>query len=335
MWKIALVYLFAAVIAAVMIYVAITALAPNAEIRAQGVPQAAPAALLWVRLPNYTIPVTYEQCLPWGAEAYCIGGNFAGENFGISIGQSAPTWRSYGYYPLDVIGQACSSEGNMAVCVGGTYPSYKVSNAVYYADYNASAASFRWIAGDPYPVDSYGSSCTGLSNRIYCVGGEESYGGTPTNHVYFANVSASGGGEWTNGPSYPMNATHVSCVPIGDSIYCIGGYTSSNGFSDRVYSLNTTAGAGWTQATSYPMNITMESCVPYGTTITCIGGFSYATGIASTYTGQVSENKISWMRNTDFPRDTFEGSCALLTSGKPYILCVAGTYDGEVYYSQV
>jgi len=70
---------------------------------------------------------------------------------------------------------------------------------------------------------------------VYCVGGETSGGQTPafTNSVYFASVTSSGLGTWSQAPDYPRSVG-TSCVITTGDIYCIGGFDESSVGEDSV-----------------------------------------------------------------------------------------------------
>jgi hypothetical protein len=198
-----------------------------------------------------------------------------------------------------------------------------------------SVGSESWDATTPYPTEIWTQSCVTSDGYIYCVGGLT---GTNTvddvaSAVYYAPLSPSGIGQWTNTTSYPIQIRAESCVAESSTIYCVGGYTPSLISSDVYYASLSSSGVGqWTKTTSYPAPVWTQSCAASGTGIYCVGGItSVQNESSSVYFAPFSSSGIGqWTSATSYPVGVRQQSC--VTSGSD-LYCVGGYGDTAVYYA--
>ena len=193
-----------------------------------------------------------------------------------------------------------------------------------------------WNPTTGYPLRVSGHSCVTSSGYIYCVGalyfGVSGNGFPPEflDSVYYAQLTSSGVGQWSNTTKYPTLIAGASCVAQGGFIYCvggnIGGATSTHGpiIVDSVYFAPLTAsGVGaWSKTTSYPVAAESDSCVVSSGYIYCVAGDTPPGGGNST--GTVAYAEVSgagvgtWTNTTSFPYQVYRVSCKADTA---YIYC--------------
>jgi hypothetical protein len=187
-----------------------------------------------------------------------------------------------------------------------------------------------------------GESCATYSGYIYCVGGF--LVGGPRSGVYYAPVSSSGVGTWTQTTSYPTGFDQGSCAISGGYIYCVGGEINGAGaYTNAVYYASVSAsGVGaWTSTTVYPIIIEQESCAISSGYIYCVGGtsdesFPYTPGNGVFY-APVSASGVGAWTTSNFPT-VIDGESCTISSG--YIYCVGGDsvetpYTDIVFYAPV
>jgi len=199
-----------------------------------------------------------------------------------------------------------------------------------------------WLTTENYPFAVTGESCAASSSYVYCVGGQTSSSGTLTNSVYYAPLTASGVGVWTQTTSYPIPIVASSCVIASGYIYCVGGYSTSllsNATAGPVYyaPISPSGVGNWTATTSYPIAISAESCVQGSGEIYCIGGTNdnSASATSAVYYASLSSAGIgAWTTTTSYPVPISDESCVIWT-GELY--CIGGDTNfattNLVYYA--
>ncbi len=153
---------------------------------------------------------------------------------------------------------------------------------------------------------------------IYCVSG---------NLTYFAPISSSGIGQWTNSTPYPGKAS--SCVADSGYIYCISHGDPYATTWPTYYAALSEQGIGnWTESTPAPTPAT--PCVSSSGYIYCIGA-----GLEGFYAPISNSGVGSWkMEHTVQPPDT---STCTATSGDIY--CIGAehyvTLSNSTYYASL
>lgn len=193
-----------------------------------------------------------------------------------------------------------------------------------------------WNPTTGYPLRVSSHSCVSSLGYIYCVGGlyfgVDGKGFPPEfkDSVYFAQLTSSGVGQWSNTTKYPTPIAGASCVAQGGFIYCVGGNvggaTSTHGtiIVDSVYFAPLTAsGVGaWSKTTSYPVVAESDSCAVSSGHVYCVAGDPPPGGGNST--GTVAYAEVSgagvgtWTNTTSFPYQGYRVSCKADTA---YIYC--------------
>jgi hypothetical protein len=291
-----------------------------------------------------TYAVALEQCVNGTSYIYCVGGTDASLTPRNNVYTSSAISRSStnitswttdsNSYTYTVNSQSCVVYSGDIFCVGGSYDTGPDDIAYsYYTSLNNGAVG-TWNATTAYPTPVDTLSCVAYSGYIYCVGGNSEASGSASaidatyNLVWYAPVSSSGIGNWTQTFTYP--AVYLpACYTTGGYIYCIGGVDSSgNGVGDVYYAPLSSSGIDrWTQTTSYPMSsVDGQSCVINSGTIYCIGG---EIGTQNSFTNAVYYASINssgigtWTRTNssgNFP-DSALTNCVLLSGN---IYCVGG-----------
>ncbi len=179
---------------------------------------------------------------------------------------------------VTVQSEPCVTDSNYIYCVGG-YTGTKagpggsigISSQVFFAAISASGVIGAWTETTDYGATAGTSgnggvaiewnSCVAYNHNIYCVGGNGMKAGSnpgPLSSVYFAPLSSSGVGPWTETTDYGASsgstgaskvyAFQTSCVQNSGYIYCVGGL----GKSKTYYSQLLPSGVGpWTETTDY------------------------------------------------------------------------------------
>jgi len=243
--------------------------------------------------------------------------------------------------------------------VGGlTSPGFN-TNAVYYASISSGTVG-TWESTTNYPTAIEATSCVTSGGYITCVAGltVPPTGSTPpgtttiyTSGVYYATVSSSGIGTWTETTDYGCTSSCQSntstgmtdsldtCFVSGGYVVCIGGeyaygYETADVFSSTLSS--GAVGSTWTSTTPYPY--TTESgaggCVAYAGYAYCVNlGGELETDYASVSSGSVG----TWTSGPSFPAYDELNQC-VVSSG--YIYCTGGevfgpSETGISYYAQI
>ena len=203
-----------------------------------------------------------------------------------------------------------------------------------------------WSLTTAYPVAVDSQACVSCSGYIYCVGGENETNGLnataiSTNSAWYAPLSASGIGNWTQTTAYSQAVAFPSCAASTTDIFCVGGVDSSdNGVNNVYYASLSPSGIGaWTTTTAYPMDAYGQSCVVTSGSIICIGGVPNGTTSSSdaVYSAPVTSSGVgSWHQAANYPVGV-ETACAV-AAGNLY--CVGGYQDSSAissstYYATV
>jgi hypothetical protein len=171
-----------------------------------------------------------------------------------------------------------------------------------------------WVKTTSYPSKTQDLSCVTSDDYIYCVGGVVSPSGAHENSVYYAPLSSSGIGAWTQTTSYPIAVYSLSCVTSESYIYCIGGSNDSAPVTNVYFAPLSSSGVGaWQSTAAYPTPIDGESCVvTLQSYVYCVGGnLSFSTGgSANVYYAPLSSSGVgTWMGATSYPVPVWFESC--------------------------
>jgi N-acetylneuraminic acid mutarotase len=288
---------------------------------------------------------------------YCIGGQdinggprneiFSSPSLSSSSGNNITGWISgSSQYPQNINGQSCVAYSTYVYCVGGTYDDGGDDIASsYYAPLSGGVVG-TWSSTTAFPIPVDTQSCVASSGYVYCVGGNNETDGTDADSVlstsvYFAPLSSSGIGSWSQTTAYPQGVYLPACFSTSDYIYCIGGADSNdNAVSTDYYASLSSSGVGaWTQTTAYPIAASGQACAISSGYIYCVGGeeteSSYTNAVR--YAPVTSGGIGAWEGAPNYPLST--GTTCVLASGTLY--CIGG-FDGSsagesstVYYASL
>jgi hypothetical protein len=337
----------------------------------------------WTPTTSY-VGAASQSCVVSGTDIYCVGGNTPQQGaitdaYYASLSTSGiGAWTQTTSFP-QAGAPVCVASGGYIYCLG---PSPGSTTPAYYAPLSPSGigqwirtTSFPSVTVNPPTPPSYTSpltidSCAVAQSYIYCVSTPPSsgfhYGQALPDLVYYATISSSGIGVWTQTTTYPSFLQGQKCVTVPSAVsgsefmYCIGGAvppydgeteTFASGTVEYAPILSTGGLGTWSNTTSYPLEITGQSCIvpssAGGNYIYCIAGqVSVDGGLPSNgpkkavYYAQVApQGGISggWIRTTDYPVNDSSLSC-VPDSG--YAYCVGGQTSafgatGAAYYAQI
>ena len=232
----------------------------------------------------YPRTIYAQACVANSGYAYCVGGTYDDGGDDVNSSYYAPlnsngvigTWASTTDYPAYIDSQFCVASSGYIYCVGGFTESNGLnatsapSNLVWYAPLSSSGIG-SWSSSTAYPANIYAPSCFGADGYIYCVGGVDG-SGNPVNTAYYAPLSSTGVGTWTQTTPYPFQGIGQACAISSGTIYCVGGPESS-GYSNAAYYASVSSGGigNWVKAPNYPEGI-WTTCTILSGNMYCFGG---------------------------------------------------------------
>jgi hypothetical protein len=235
---------------------------------------------------HYPQNINGQACVVYSGYVYCVGGIYddGGDDVASSYyarldsGGAVGDWNSTTAYPIPIDTLYCAAWSGNIYCVGGnnetdgTNADSTPSNSVWYAPLSASGIG-SWILSKAYPQNDYFPSCYAAAGFMYCFGGIDS-NGNPLSTDYFAALTSTGVGVWTQTTAYPIQATGQACAISSGFIYCVGGQKQQNSYTSAVYYASaSSAGIGaWKQESSYPLSVETYCAVSSGY-MYCVGGF--------------------------------------------------------------
>jgi hypothetical protein len=330
----------------------------------------------WKLTTKYPIPFVDGSCASTGSAVYCVGDSsilfrnhmkaayYAGiSDFGIG------NWSSTSSYPIPFSLGSCSAYNGYVYCVGTSNQSD--SQDVFYAPILPSGGVGTWSQTTSYPKPFFGSQCNPYNGYLYCVGDSyidtaalESYyrslngivtpntvvdsqGLPPINASldYYAPISSSGVGQWKRITTTPVPIDGGSCTISNETIYCIGGASTSQLFGQLEANsslVNATAYANaiepyltnafnnqtslafyaqinkngsvsnWTYTDPYPGQLQNTECTSNGSNIYCVGGSGPSSSQQAVYYSALSPSFgiQAWFQTTQYPIPFYSGYCS-------------------------
>jgi hypothetical protein len=167
-----------------------------------------------------------------------------------------------------------------------------------------------WNRTTSYPLPLAGVTCVADGGFAYCVGGGDETaprGSSYLNRTYFASLSPTGVGQWTQTTGYPLMVGLPSCVTSSGYIYCVSGFAgpTSNLTGDVFYAPLSPLGIGpWKQTASFPNPISLPPCMVDSSYIYCVT--QNATGPflppGNTYFAHLSAAGVgNWTESSQLP----------------------------------
>jgi hypothetical protein len=247
----------------------------------------------WTLYPyQYPQSINGQSCVISSNYVYCVGGTYD-DNFDdtalsyyaqINETGALGNWSPTTSYPIAIDTQSCVASSSLIYCVGGynetggTSSESTMSSSVWYAQLSSSGIS-SWTLTTSYPSNVYIPVCSAANSYIYCVGGAD-INDNSLNTVYYAELTGTGVGAWSQTTSYPVSESGQACVASSENIYCVAGVTaegsssSSPSYTNAVYYAPVSSGGvgTWKQAANYPISVETTCAVSSGN-LYCVGGF--------------------------------------------------------------
>jgi cyclophilin family peptidyl-prolyl cis-trans isomerase len=249
----------------------------------------------------YPQTIYAQSCVAYSGDVYCVGGTYDDAGDDVASSYYAPlsngvvgAWSPTTPYPTPVDSQSCVESSGYIYCVGGygetegTNATAYLSSSVEYASLSSSGIG-PWQNSTSYPLNSYGPACFAGGGYVYCVGGFDN-NNNPLSTSYYAPLSATGVGTWTQTTAYPFQGLGQACAISLGYVYCVGGDESS-GLTNVVYYATVSSGGigAWGEGPSYPESVLTTCAISTGD-LYCIGGFdgSSAGETGATYYAPLS-----------------------------------------------
>ncbi len=240
----------------------------------------------WTTDPNvYPLTVTSSSCVQYNNNVYCVGGiiddnlDDTADTYYASLSDGiVGTWTPTTPYPIPIDTETCVASSGYIYCVagdnqtGGFTENAVNSTSAYYAPFTSSGIG-NWTLTNAYPSSVFYPDCYAAQGFIYCLGGV-SPDDNSVNSVYYASLSSTGIGSWTETTGYPISASGQACTIVASTIYCVGGEGNSGSYSNAVYYATlTSSGVGsWATGAAYP-DSAVTDCEAVAGTMYCLGGF--------------------------------------------------------------
>ncbi len=286
------------------------------------------------------VPIDFNSCVAYQSDIYCVGGedfNTGNPINSVYYAQFSPSgslgaWANTTSAPTGLDGP-CVQYDAYIYCLGG--------QDVYYAQLSSSGVG-TWTETTGYGASSgtarstyTPSTCVTDGGYVYCLG-------SGTSQVFYARLSPSGVGPWTETTDYGATSgdsgsggvdvgSAPSCVDNAGYIYCVGGYTT-HPVSDVFYApLNSSGVGAWTETTDYGASsgasgsggvpIYATSCIDYSSSIICVGGaLTNNTSVSRVYYAPV-DRLGAWGLATPYLFASYFISCVTIHG---FVICAGG-----------
>jgi len=238
----------------------------------------------------YPVNINGQSCVSYSGFAYCVGGSYdpggddvASSYFAPMSGPQIGTWISTTAFPIPVDSQSCVASSGYIYCVAGdnetdaTEADATLTNSVYYAQISTSGIG-NWTLTTAYPPNVYLPSCFTERGYIYCIGGADQ-NDNAVGTAYYATLSPSGVGAWTETASYPQAESGLACVISSGDIYCLGGMGAENSYTNAAYyaPISPSGIGAWKRAGDFP-RAEQTTCFSLSNDVYCVGGFDSSNG---------------------------------------------------------
>jgi hypothetical protein len=237
---------------------------------------------------SYPQNINGHSCVSYSSHVYCVGGAYdtgdddVATSYFASLGSNGQvgSWNATTSYPVPIDTQSCVASSGYIYCISGynetdgTYADSALSSSVWYAQLSPSGIGI-WRQTASYPSNLYIPTCYASEGYIYCIGALNG-NKNAMNSVYYATLSSSGIGRWTETTSYPDPLTFQACAISSGNIYCVGGEGSSLGsYTDAVYyaPISSNGVGAWKKSSADYPDTVWTNCVGISGYIYCVGGF--------------------------------------------------------------
>lgn len=298
----------------------------------------------WVGTTPYLTQIGQEKCVYYENYTYCIGGttnsNYISSAFFAKVmGTGLGLWTET--IPLQIVPEGCILYTDEVYCITGHLLSdYDTINTTYYAYANSTGLS-NWNQTTNYPINATTRGCVASGIIVYCVGGIFGGNHTMTDNSYYAPISGSGIGKWSQTIPFPIKAD-PQCYVYDYTIYCMGSYVNANGVvaSYAYYAPITIYGMDSWRSTAPPPNFQgYISCNYYSPFVYCLGGLNSKDYNETPiyYTGLSMGGVNGWHEAPGYPISNASASSCITTNSTTF--CIGGqtsntSYVDNVYYTR-
>ena len=243
--------------------------------------------------------------------AYIIGGDSTGGSATltttvlyapISATGSIGTWATTTPMPTARAYSPIASYNGYIYAIGGLTCCYGADNAVFFAQPNSSTGQIsNWTSTTVLPYSIYeglAGEAAAYGGRVYVIGGQTDGGGTLSNAVYSAPISATGSlGSWTSTVSYPFAMTGMSVFIDNGLIYGVGGWNGSAATS-VVYMAallnSSTIDGSWNQVSSLPAVRENHAIAATNYSVYVVTGDNGSTNQSTVYFAPIRNKDLFW-----------------------------------------
>lgn len=297
----------------------------------------------WVRTTGYPTPIGQEKCIYFSNYTYCIGGttniNYTSDAyFSKVLGTGLGPWTET--TPLQIIPAGCILYKKSIFCITGELlQNHEVVNQTYYSYPNSTGLSI-WNQTTDYPINGSTKGCVASGIIVYCVSGMLAINKSITPDSFYATISPSKIGQWTQTTPFPIDA-EPQCFVYDFTIFCMGSYVGSNGLATYAYYAPITAYGidSWKSTTPPPNTQGDISCYNYNNFIYCIGGLDMSNynNSQAYYTGLSAGGVNGWHKVAPYPISNGTASSCITTNSTTF--CIGGqisntSYINNVYYTR-
>jgi hypothetical protein len=289
----------------------------------------------WTVTTGYPFAATSLSCVSSGGYAYCVGGyNGTTPTTGVGVlnatyyaalsATGVGPWMRTTDYPIGIQDQSCVSSSSYIYCIAGLTAAPNGTESVYYALLSPSGIG-PWSRTTTFPYSGE-TSCMASSGYAYCVKAQFSNETTYLGYsaVYFAPLSSSGAGNWTESDQVPKNP--AGCSANDGYGYCFGGGDCPPPGpcpSTSYYALLSPNGSSVWNLTS---NLPGSGYGAYATADSYEYYFANELYFAHLSPGGIGE----WATTTPYP---VSGPASCVANGL-YLYCI-GDFANDVYFARV
>ncbi len=209
-------------------------------------------------------------------------------------------WSTHNNLPAQITFCQSVVTNNRFYLLGGENSSAVTQNTVFFTDINTSGIIGSWgsLANLPFSIARGQAIVT--SDLLYIIGG--TFGSAISHRVIFSQIQANRTlGAWLDGPSLPIPLNTHSVAVVGNRVYVIGGQTTGNIYSNRVF-MSIIDGTGrlgnWVDIHRFPLALIDNSVFVTRTNVYSIGGQTTVGGarVSDIYTAKIHpDNSLgSW-----------------------------------------
>ena len=239
-----------------------------------------------VNSPNLPIALSKTSLLVTNSRIYLIGNRnaTAPENnvrtTTFNEGGVFGAWSNQGTIPSAITFCQSVVFGGRFYLLGGENATPAGVNSVFNTTIAANGIIGTWNTLTNMPFSVSRGQAIVTTNLVYIIGG--SFNNTISNRVVFSTIQSNGTlTAWTDAPNLPIPLNMHSVAVVGNRVYVIGGQTTGNVYSNRVFvsTIDSTGHLGnWSDVHNYPLAVIDTSTFVSRDKVYVIGGQTTTAG---------------------------------------------------------